>query len=118
MDLKRVCKALLFPHIAIVIILLPISAAFLAYSMIFFGSESPVSIVSYVLAAYTLTVLCLKVPYLIKKFKGFKRSNKYYLRWKSDDRLRINVSLFGSLIWNFAYATFQLWLGIYHNRKR
>lgn len=83
--------------------------------MIFFGSESPVSVVSYVLAAYTLTVLCLRVPYLIKIFKEFKKSNKYFLRWKSDDRLRVNVSLYGSLIWNIAYAIFQLWLGIYHN---
>lgn len=112
---KKLGKSLLFPHIAIMIILVPIATVFLVYAMVFLGTESPLAIVSYVLAAYTLTVWCFKVPYLIKFFKDFKDENKYARRWLEDDRLRVNVSLFGSLIWNVAYAALQLWLGFLHN---
>ncbi len=114
MDWKKIGKALLFPHIAIMIILLPIATVFLVYSMVFMGTESVVAIISYVLAAYTLTVWCMKIPYLIRFFKNFKEENKYARRWLEDTRLRVNVSLYGTLIWNTAYAAFQLGLGFYH----
>ena len=71
MDWKRLGRALLFPHIAIMIILIPIAVVFLVYSMIFMGAESLVSIVSYVLAFYTLTVWCFKIPYLIHFYIPF-----------------------------------------------
>ena len=115
MDLKKLVKAILFPHIAIMIILVPVSVSVLVYSMVFIGTESFVAIISYVLSAYTLTVWCLKTPYLIKYFKRFKDENKYARRWIDDDRLRVNVSLYGSSCWNAIYGVFQLWLGIYHS---
>lgn len=115
MDWKRVGKALLFPHIAIMIILIPIATVFLVYSMVFLGTESVTAIISYVLAAYTLTVWCFKIPYLIHFFKTFKEENRYVRRWQEDTRLRVNVSLYGTLIWNTAYAVFQLGLGFWHH---
>ncbi len=115
MDWKKLGKALLFPHIAIMIILVPIATVLLVGSMVFVGTESVIAIISYVLAAYTLTVWCFKIPYLIKYFKTFKDENKYARRWQDDTRLRVNVSLYGSLAWNALYALFQLWLGFYHH---
>ena len=115
MDWKKLGKALLFPHIAIMILLVPISTALLVCSMMFVGTESVIAIISYVLAAYTLTVWCFKIPYLIKFFKTFKDENKYARRWQDDTRLRVNVSLYGSLAWNALYGIFQLWLGFYHH---
>lgn len=115
MDWKKLGKTLLFPHIAIMIVLLPVATAFLVYSMVVLGSESVTAVISYVLAAYTLTVWCFRIPYLIDFFKTFKNENVYARRWQDDDRLRVNVSLFGSLVWNAAYAAFQLGLGIYHH---
>ena len=115
MDLKKLGKALLFPHIAIMILLVPIATVLLVGSMVFIGTESPVAIVSYVIAAYTLTVWCFKIPYLINFFKTFKNENKYARRWQDDTRLRVNVSLYGSLAWNALYGIFQLWLGFYHH---
>lgn len=115
MDFKKIGKALLFPHIAIMIILVPISAVFLVYSMVFWGSESITAIISYVLAFYTLTVWCVKIPDLIAFFKTFKNENKYVQIWQDDARLRVNVSLYGTLIWNTAYAVFQLGLGFWHH---
>lgn len=115
MNLKNIGKKLLFPHIAVMIILIPVATAFLVYSMVVLGSESPVAIASYVIAAYTLTIWCFKIPYLIKFFKRFKQENKYIKRWQSDARLRIKISLYGTLVWNAAYAAFQLGLGIKHH---
>lgn len=115
MDWKKLGKALLFPHTAIMIILVPIATVLLVGSMVFIGTESPMAILSYVLAAYTLTVWCFKIPYLIKFFKNFKNENQYARKWQDDAHLRINVSLYGSLAWNILYGIFQLWLGFFHH---
>ena len=115
MDPKKIGKALLFPHIAIMILLVPVATVLLVGSMVFIGTESPIAYISYVLAAYTLTVWCFKIPRIIKYFKTFKDENKYARRWQDDVRLRVNVSLFGSLAWNALYGLFQLWLGFYHH---
>ena len=115
MDWKKLGKAILFPHIAIMILLVPIATVLLIGSMVFIGTESVIAYISYVLAAYTLTVWCFKIPKLIKIFKSFKNENKYARKWLDDTRLRVNVSLYGSLAWNALYGIFQLWLGFYHH---
>ncbi len=115
MDWKKLGKALLFPHIAIMIILVPIATVFLVYSMVFLGTEWVAAIISYVLSAYTLAVWCFKIPYLIKFFKTFKNENKYARIWQDDTRLRVNVSLYGTLIYNTAYALLQLGMGFWHH---
>ena len=97
MNWKKIGRALLFPHIIIMIILIPISVVFLVYSMIALGTESIVAIISYVLAAYTLTVWCVKIPLFIRFFREFKNSNKYVVLWSSDTRLRTNITLVGTL---------------------
>ena len=114
MTWKKLGKVLLFPHIAIMIILLPIATVLLVYSMVFLGTESVIAIASYVLAAYTLTVWCFRIPYLVRFFKSFKEENRYAQRWLRDERLRVNVSLYGSLLWNTAYALLQLGIAFWH----
>ena len=115
MNWKKLGKALLFPHIAIMILLVPIATVLLVGSMVFVGTDSVIAYISYVLAAYTLTVWCFKIPKLINFFKTFKNENKYARRWQDDTRLRVNVSLYGSFAWNALYGIFQLWLGFYHH---
>ena len=115
MDWKKLGKALLFPHIAIMITLIPIATVLLIGSMVFVGTESVIAYISYVLATYTLTIWCFKIPTLIKFLKTFKNENKYARRWQDDTRLRVNVSLYGSFAWNALYGIFQLWLGFYHH---
>lgn len=114
MDWRKLTKALLFPCVVIRIILLPFSIVFLVYSMVFLGTQSPISIISYVIAAYTLTVWCFKIPDIIEFFKGFKNENKYVRLWQEDTRLRINTALYTSLIWNIAYALLQMGMGFHH----
>ena len=115
MDWKKIGKALLFPHMAVPLVLLPVATVLLVYSMVFTGEDSAIAYISYVLAAYTLTIWCLRIPFLIRFFKKFKDENKYAHRWLTDTHLRVNVSLYGSLFWNTAYAVFQLGLGFWHH---
>ena len=115
LDWKKIGKALLFPHIAMMIVLVPIAAVLLVGSMVFIGTDSVMAYVSYVLAAYTLTVWCFRIPYFIRFLKTFQKENKYARKWKDDARLRVNVSLYGAFSWNALYGIFQLWLGFYHH---
>lgn len=114
MNWKKLGKALLFPHMAIMILLIPVATVFLVYSMVFLGTSSPVAIASYMLSAYTLTVWCFKLPYLIRFFRTFKNENKYALIWRNDTKLRVNTSLYAGLLWNTAYALLQLGMGFWH----
>jgi hypothetical protein len=114
MDWKKLGRALLFPHIAFMILLVPVATVLLVCSMVLVGTETVIAYISYVLAAYTLTVWCCKIPYLIRFFKTVKNENRYARMWLEDTRLRVNISLFGSLAWNTLYGLFQMWLGIVH----
>ena len=107
MDWKKLGKTALFPCFAIRLLLIPVSAAFLLYSMLCIGTKSPAAIISYVLSAYTLTVWCIKLPVLFRFFITFRDHNRYICRWREDTRLRVNVSLYASLVWNTAYAVFS-----------
>lgn len=115
MDWKKIGKALLFPHIAIMITLLPVATVFLVFSMIYIGTDTIPAYVSYVIAAYTLTVWCFRVPNVIRFFKSVKSENKYVRRWLEDTHLRTNITMYGSLLWNVAYAVMQLGLGFIHS---
>ena len=114
MDWKKIGKAILFPHLAIIILFLPVSVSMLIFSLIFLNPSSVFSIISFIFAFYMLLVLCFRVPRIIRFAKNFKNENKYAKKWFSDQHLRMNVSLYGSLIWNGAFAIFQLGLGFYH----
>lgn len=115
MNWRKIGKSLLFPHIAILLVLLPVATVLLVYSMVFIGTETVIAYISYVLAAYTLMVWCFRIPWVIRLIKSFKNENKYAQMWLTDTRLRVNVSLYGSLLWNTAYAVFQLGLGFWHH---
>ena len=115
MDWKKLGKALLFPHGAILVLLLPVAALFLIYAMAVLGTENAVSYVSFVLAAYTLTVWCVRILAIVRGVKRFRAQNKFARRWLADERLRVKVSLYASQGWNVAYAVLQLCLGLRHH---
>ena len=114
MDWKKLGRCLLYPHLAVIICLLPIATACLIFALIFLNPESFVAILAYLLSFYVLLVICFRIPRIIKFFQNFKRDNKYLQKWFSDVHLRMNVSLYGSLIWNVIFAIFQLGLGFYY----
>ncbi len=114
-DLKKISLNLLYPHIAVIICLFPISVAFLILSLIYLEAQTIIAILSYLLSFYVLLTICFRTPKIIRFFKTLKKENKYLIKWFSDVHLRINVSLYSALIWNIAFAIFQLVLGFYDN---
>ena len=115
MNWKKLGRALLFPHIAVMILLVPVATVLLVCSMALVGTETVIAYISYVLAAYTLTVWCFRIPVLVRFIKTFKSENRYARMISEDARLRVNLSLYGSLVWNVLYGVFQLGLGYYHD---
>ena len=112
---KKIGKALLFPHIAVLILLLPIATVTVIYSLINPDSNTIFVYGSYALSAYTLTIWCVRIPNIIRFVKTFRTENKYAQIWFGDTRLRVNVSLLFSTLWNAGYGIFQLVLGIYYS---
>ena len=112
--LKKIGRKLLFPPIPIVVLLVLVAVTLLVYAFAFDNANEIVAYVSYFLSAYALTVLCFKAPDILRKAKSFKNENKYLRRYLSDTQLRVEISLYGSLFVNVAYALFQLGLGFYH----
>lgn len=114
MPWKKICKAFLFPPLWLMLLLTPVAIVFVVYALAFLASDSILAIVSYVLAAYTLTVWCVQLPRLLHAFRTFKQENKFVRRWLEDDRLRVNFSLYSAFALNVAYAAFHIGLGARH----
>ncbi len=110
----KIVKKIFFPHIALMLLLLPVSVCLLILAFTETDESSPFAVASYAVSAYTLTVWCLRIPKIVEFFKSFANTNAFVVRWRGDVRFRVNLSLFLSLCWNGAYAVFQLWLGVYH----
>lgn len=111
---KKILHAILLPHVAITVLLSIIATVCLAYTAINLAPDNPISIISYVLSAYALTLICFRIPDMIKLFKHLKNENKYVTTLRGDVQLRVKLSLYGTLIFNAVYAVFQLCLGFYH----
>ncbi len=111
--LNRFIKKLLYPHIAIILILVPVSIAMLIYTFVF-QNKDVIAYASYLLSAYALTVVCLKTPLLIRKAKKLKDTNPYIQIYLSNAGLRVKISLYSSLFMNTCYGIFQLGLGFMH----
>lgn len=112
---KEIGMKVLYPPILIVVLLFPIAIIALLLSMILLGTNSIVSYITYAVLFYALLIVSVRTPNIIKKIKTIKNENKYLFRYFNDPHLRINISLYGSLIFNVIYSFFQLGLGIIHN---
>lgn len=115
MNWKKCGKAVLFPPVLLMLFLTPAAAGLLIYAMLFWAESNPFRIAAYLFSFYTLLVLCVRIPGAVKWYKCFKDNNKYLNIWSADVRLRMKVTLAGTVFWNCGYAVMQLGLGIYHH---
>lgn len=111
---KKIIKKLIFPHISLLFLLLPTSIGAMLYTIARFGNDHPITIVSYVIAFYTLVIWSARVPAIVAFFKRIKTESKYIGRWIGDVHLRVKFTLSAAAIWNGGYGILQLMLGIYH----
>lgn len=114
MNVKKIIKAVLLPHVAVLIISLFAGIGALVYAFVFLREDDPLRIAAYVISFYMLLIWCLRVPRIIAFAKSFKQSNRYLSRWLGDAELRVRVTLCANMLWNGAYGAMQLGLGIYH----
>jgi len=112
--LKRVIHKLLFPNVAVLIILIPLSLSLMIYSFIDISFPRIVAYISYALAFYSLVILSVRAPRIIRFFKEFKDSNAFLQRYFGDNVFRTKLSLYASLSFCTAYAIMQLFLGIFY----
>jgi hypothetical protein len=82
--------------------------------MLFLGTTHFISIISYVLSAYTLTIVCFRIPDIIIFIKKIKNENKYVVMYRTDRHLRMNISLIISFTINVIYAILQFFIGLNH----
>ncbi len=114
-DIGRILNKILHPHTALLLIIVPFSAALLIYVFVFGKSGEAIAYIAYFLSAYALTAGCINfIPKLFGKARQLKTENVYVNRYVSDAGLRVTVSLYCSVLMNTAYAVFQLGLGFYH----
>ena len=114
---KRILWKLLFPKTILIFFLFNASFVLLLYA--FCGENCPeaVAYISYVVSAYTLTVVCAGMPRIIKKFKKCLYDNKYANRYLTEKELRIRISLYGGLVFNIGFAVFKVVMGVMFQSK-
>ena len=115
MNWKRILRCILYPHPAVTLLLCVVAAVMLVYSFVVLDETDAVSIVSYALSFIALVLACLRVPDAIRFVQRFRSGNRYYLMYRNDVQLRINLSLYGAFGFNAVYAVFQLCLGLWHH---
>ena len=108
MDWKKIGTRLLFPPLWVMIFLTFISAASLVLVFVKEWDSLWFSYVIYVLAFYTLSVICIACsktfPGYYKEAKTRVYENKYANRYLTDVKFKTHINLYRSLAFNMIYA--------------
>ncbi len=111
---NKFLKALLFPNLIVVLLMLAVSLALLV--VVLTCNIPPFAhYVSYFVWAYTLTIVCCQFPKIIKSIKDVLRNNKLYQRYTNDAQLKVKVSLYTSVAGNIIFAVVHLISGFISN---
>lgn len=112
---KHILQELLFPHLVVVFISVPIAAALLAYTFLSGKEDSLMAYVSYALSAYSLTIVCAAITRFPKQgLKEALHRNQHVHRYLTDVLFKTHVSLYLSLGINLLFAAMKLFFGIYY----
>ena len=110
-----ILKKAIFPSYLYIAVCILVSLGFLNYSLL---SPDPfvwIIYLGYAVYAYTLLLIVLKIPSIVKKYKELKKTNKYLMKYFSDPNLRVKISLIGTFSINIAFGFFQLCLAIFYS---
>lgn len=120
MDWKKIRKALLFPPAWLIAVLILVSGAALTAVFVCSYEESPIAYAVYVLAFYTLSVVCLfcwkMLPEKYQQVKEKALALPLVDRYRTDGALRSKVSLYTSLGISLLYVGINL-LNLYWSRS-
>jgi len=108
-------KKFIFPHPIIIFILFSFSMVSLIYVFLYKLEMHPVAYALYVVAFYTLVVVCARIPGIVKWVKEKLHANKYTDMYLTDKDLRVRISMYRGLLISFVFATFKIILGFVYN---
>ncbi|HIZ56140.1 MAG TPA: hypothetical protein H9671_08070 [Firmicutes bacterium] len=111
---KRILHKLLFPGVVVVILSVPVGAGLLAYTFLVAGDNSPVAYVSYLVSAYSLTIVCTNLFPIVRKGNQWVYQNPYIRRYFEDIPFKLRISLYSSFVINLLYAGVNAFSGIYY----
>ena len=109
---RRILRAIFLLPVWLLILFSLLSAILLITTFVTGKTESVPAIIGYILSAYTLTAVCIRVPQIVRMCIRFKNKNRYLLRYQGDVSLRLRISLYVSLAVNLLYALLQMISGI------
>lgn len=117
-DWKAIGKKLLFPPVWVMIILAIVSTAALITVFVKGWDTLPIAYVTYVLAFYSLMVICIACYFTFPRyFKGLKQkiyNTKFGNRYMTDIAFKTHVSLYRSLAINLLYVAANLFWGFWY----
>lgn len=117
--MKKILNKMLYPPIWLMTLLTVASAVVLPLVFIKGWKESPIAYAVYVLAFYTVSVLCLFFGKVLpKQYKEIKQkiyANPFGNKYMTDAAFKVRVSLYFSLAINLAYSAFKLISGIFYS---
>lgn len=108
-------KKFIFPHPFIIFVLFNLSVVTLVYIFINHWETHILAILFYVVAFYTLVVVCVRIPSIVKKIKTKLQENKYTNTYLTDKDLRMRISMYRGLLISFVFATFKIILGFVYD---
>lgn len=109
---KRILRKLLFPRTFIAFWLVNVSAIALGYIFCNGKQAELIGYIFYAISAYTLVIVCVRIPGIVKCVREKLYSNKYMNRYLTEKELRIRVSMYRGLIINNGFAIFQVVMGV------
>lgn len=119
MNWKKIGHKLLFPPIWLMVLLTVGSAAGLTLVFLRGLSESPIAYVVYMLAFYTLSVICIfcffTFPQYYRNAKEKVYANPFTRRLATDPIYRTHASLYASLAINLLYVAIKVVSSIIYN---
>lgn len=114
---KQILQKVLFPRTLVVFLLVNISAIALVYIFCNGKQAEVIGYIFYAISAYTLVVVCVRIPGIVKRVREKLYSNKYMKRYLTEKELRIRVSMYCGLIINNGFAIFQVVVGTLYQSK-
>ena len=113
--MKEKIKKVLFPHLFLIFVLFNISAVGLVLIFMKGLETHPVAYLVYVFSFYTLVVVCVRIPGIVRWVREKLHENKYTDMYLTDKDLRMRVSMYMGLLITFVFATFKIILGFVYD---
>jgi hypothetical protein len=105
---KKTIAKYLYPKNTIKFVFTLLSVLLLIYIFLWRNQFSPIAYVAYVLSAYTLTVLVVGIPSIVKRGKLLIYNNPFGSRFLTEVNYRTMLFMYLGLVINLLYVLFDL----------